>query len=170
MGKRLLHIILIIIILSLSGCANDDLKEKNNQINSEDLTGIAGDADIDIIEIDTPLESKEQLREKLLGAISVELKDTANSTIGILQENEKIVTLVDNLFKYKIAEDYSNNQKPQIVGPINFYFSDGADIYGLMYNQYIYIEGYYFVINKRISQDLQNLFRANVASAPINIE
>lgn len=174
MKKKLAQITLVIIaILSLLGCANTNLVEENRHIDSGGLTettDIGEDMNINIVEANPPLEDKQQLREKLLEAVSIELKDTENSTVGMLQESEKIVKLVDNLFKYRIEEEYTNSQQVQVVGPINFYFSNGEDIYGLMYNQYIYIEGYYFLINRRISQELQNLFKSNIASAPITSE
>ena len=172
MKKLWTFIIIIIAILSLIACNN---VVENNDMNSENYINnneITDSVNVNISEVplDAILDDQSQLKEKLLEAELIELKDDNNFIIGILQEDEEIVDLIDDLFGYKIENEYINKQDPKIIGPINFYFSNAEDIYGLMYNEYIYIEGYYFLINNNIAQEIENLFKSNLASAPINVE
>ena len=172
MKKLWTFIMIIIAILSLLACNNTS---ESNDINSENFINnndITDSVNVNMSGalLDSILEDQYQLKEKLLEAELIELKDANNSIIGILQEDEKIVDLIDDLFGYKIEKEYINKQDPEIIGPINFYFSNVEDIYGLMYNEYIYIEGYYFLINSNKAQEIENLFKSNLASAPINVE
>lgn len=151
-------------MLSLIGCTADEIQDPTNQTEANET-----EEDINytpIVEVNQFLES-DQLRERLLEATAIELKDTENNTIGMIQEREKIINLVDSFFTYTIKEELETNQSSEIIGPINFYFTNSEDIYGLMNNEFIYLEGYYFVINNRIARELENYFRANIATAPV---
>ncbi|AKL95645.1 hypothetical protein CACET_c21990 [Clostridium aceticum] len=161
--KKYRMLILIMMILSLIGCSTHQPKDP-------DAYGDLIDNDEDIyyraIEANHFTESQ-QLKERLLESVAIELKDVENHTIGMLREEEKIASFVENLFTYKVEEDYASNKQGQVVGPINFYFGDNEDIFGLMNNEYIYIEGYYFFITNTKSQELQTFFKTNTAPAPV---
>ncbi|SDK39726.1 PH domain-containing protein [Natronincola ferrireducens] len=155
--------ILLITLLFLIGCASDSSPEANDFLDTNET-----DEEINYTAIEVnQFTDSQQLKERLIESIAIELKNTENITIGMLQEREQILNLVENLFTYTVKEEYTVTEQTDIVGPINFYFSDGNDIYGLMNNKYIYIEGYYFTIDTKTSQQLQNFFRANIAPAPV---
>ncbi|AOY77448.1 hypothetical protein [Clostridium formicaceticum] len=161
--KKWTILILIAMTLSLMSCSTDKSSEPENYADF-----INNDEDIHYKGVETNqfIESDE-LKERLLESAAIELKDVDNHTIGMLREKEKIANFVEGLFTYKVEEDYTTNKQGQVVGPINFYFADNEDIYGLMNNEYIYIEGYYFFINNKKSQELQNFFKTNTAPAPV---
>lgn len=165
MGKKLL--LLIVVVLSLIGCSAkidpvpEDSSDNNNSVEDINYTMIVEKKEF---------ENSEKLKEKLLTAAAIELKNTENQSLGILQEPEKITSFIEGIFTYDIEEEIKVNQQSQVIGPINFYFSDREDIYGLMNNQYIYIEGYYFVINNSIAKELQNVFKGNIVKAPVGKE
>lgn len=160
-------LITAIIMLSLIGCSTERVPDTNDNADTNDTIE---DINYSIIVDTNQFSDSEQLKERLMMAVAIELKNTENQTMGMLQEREKISNLVDSFFTYKIEKELTANQQSQVIGPINFYFSDSEDIYGLMNNNYIYIEGYYFVINTRIAQELQTLFKANIATAPVGAE
>lgn len=160
-------LIAVIMTLSLIGCSTDRAPGTNEHT---DIDETMEDINYAIIVDTNQFLDSEQLKERLLTAVAIELKNTENQTMGMLQEAEKIASLIDNIYTYDVHKELPSNLQGQVVGPINFYFSDNEDIYGLMNNNYIYIEGYYFIINTRIAQELQNTFKANIATAPVGTE
>jgi len=111
----------------------------------------------------------EDLKEKLLGSVGVELKNTDNQAIGLLKEREEIFNFVEELFQHPQQEKFPNDSKGNtVIGPINFYFSDDEDLYGIVKDSYIYIEGYYFLMSQEDIDDIEKMFRNNIIEAPVS--
>ncbi len=154
MRKKVL-LLAIITILPLTSCfTRGDIDIKENDQSNGELEDIDYDTAVDAgIFVDS-----NELRERLLTATSVELKSRDNQSLGSLLEGGKREELVRLLYTCEIKNELNSNQQGRVIGPINFYFSDRVDIYGLVNTEYIYIEGYYFLFNSTILGQLQDLF------------
>ena len=167
MLKRYILILTIssLVLLSLLGCNDKTIVEKNegSQLGNPkiELTETQSNSDVgyDI----------EGLMERLLEAQTIELKGIEGDPIGALQNREVILNWVENLFNCPIQEAYpESNQEIEVVGPLNFYFTGDEDIYGLVKKDYIYIEGYYFLITNQQLASMQNQFKANVVEKSVS--
>jgi len=154
-----------LLLLILLGCKDKVIVDKDeggqlgNPIMELTETQSAGDVVYDI----------EGLKERLLEAQAIELKGLEGDPIGALQNRELIINWVENLFNYPIQEAYpESNQEIEVVGPLNFYFTGDEDIYGLVKKDYIYIEGYYFLITNQQLASMQNQFKANVVEKSVS--
>ncbi|KAB3538622.1 hypothetical protein F8154_01645 [Alkaliphilus pronyensis] len=111
----------------------------------------------------------EELKERLYEAVLIELKDTENQTIGAVAEREDVIQLVDTIFSYRWQESYpEENQDYFVIGPLNFYFNDGESIFGLAKENYIFIEGFYFLLDRDQKETLKKTFQEKVLHAPVN--
>ncbi len=110
----------------------------------------------------------EELKEVLMDSVGIELKDTDNQAVGMLKDRELILQFVEALFSYHHQEQYpDDSNENKVMGPLNFYGSQGNEIYGLIKEDYIYIEGYYFLIEEGTLNNIEKLFRANIIKAPV---
>ncbi len=160
-------LLLMAISIILTGCITDKVLDPEDDT---DIGEIVESTDYDLVVEMSNYSNSDELKEKLLMATGVELKNIDNQSIGILEEKEDIENLVGTIFTYNVSDELKGSQNGQPIGPINFYFSDSVDIYGLVNSQYIYIEGYYFDINNRILKALQNDFKRNISNAPVGTE
>ncbi len=155
--------LILLTSIGLLSCNNKSIAEEgagDQEENPIDLTEVQsiGDTGYDI----------EELKSKLLEAQAIELKGIEGEPIGALQNREIIIAWVEALFNYPIQEAYPEvDLEIEVVGPLNFYFSGDEDIYGLVKADYIYIEGYYFLITSQQLASIQNQFKANIMEKPV---
>ncbi len=159
----MLFALILMTVIALLGCNNKSIAEEgqgDQKENIVDLTEVRsiGDTGYDI----------EELKSKLLEAQAIELKGIEGEPIGALQNRETIINWVEALFNYPIQEAYPEaNLEIEVIGPLNFYFSGDEDIYGLVKKDYIYIEGYYFLITNQQLASMENQFKANIMEKPV---
>lgn len=164
--KKLIGVLLIgvLLLVGLLGCNDKTIvKEEDGQPlpNSTELTETQSVSDVRY-DLDT-------LKERLMGSQAIELKGTEGEPIGALQDRDVILNWVENLFSYPIQDNYpEENTENEVVGPLNFYFSGDEDIYGLVKEDYIHVEGYYFLINKTQLENIKNQFKNNVIQKPVS--
>lgn len=110
----------------------------------------------------------EELRQKLEETTGIELKDTNNQAVGMLADREAILAFIEELFSYPMQQEYPQDESDQgeIIGPINFYFSNSDDLYGLVKKDFIYVEGYYFLLQRGNLDKIQSLFSGHTIKAP----
>lgn len=103
--------------------------------------------------------TEEDLRLQLSEAIMIELKNTDNDVIGGITEREEITSLVEKIFSYHVEDTIAaEDANKEIIGPINFYFNDGESYFGLVKENHIFIEGYYFRFDSSQLEDFVEVF------------
>ncbi|SCX90297.1 hypothetical protein [Alkaliphilus peptidifermentans] len=161
----LLLVCFLIMALFITGCGRGE--KFDSSLNDDEAIDL--EEAIDVKEDDTRLFSFEELKDKLLEATLIELKDTDNQTIGAISDRDDIIELVETLFGYPWQDKFpEENQAYSVIGPINFYFDDKDNIFGLVKENYIYIEGYYFLPNKTQQEALKKVFQQNILHAPVS--
>ncbi|MBM7614622.1 hypothetical protein [Alkaliphilus hydrothermalis] len=156
-------IISLTFILLIVGCTRDEIGDQTTI--DEDQNMLAPSRQENKLE----KINLEDLEEKLLGSVGIELKNTDNQAIGLLKEREHIVSFIEELFQYPQQEKLPNDSsKDAVIGPINFYFNEEEGIYGIVKNGYIYIEGYYFLMSDRDAAKIENLFSKSIIEAPVS--
>ncbi len=162
--KRIVGMIIVLIfILLMGGCkGNKIIDQTTKDQEQENLTTTNPKRQYKKITLD-------QLEEKLMESIGIELKSTENNAIGYLEKREEIIRFVEDLFEYPKQEEFPNDSLAnEVVGPLNFYFSNDDDIYGLVKNNYIYIEGYYFLITDSQVKTIETLFKNRMLETPVS--
>ncbi|WP_459761676.1 hypothetical protein [Alkaliphilus crotonatoxidans] len=159
--KNLLYVatflFLLIFITGCQGSGKNDLEEENNQDNPP----------IEMNQENSQKATMEELKEILMESVGIELKDTDNQAVGMLQERQDIMSFVDTLFSFPHQEEYPDDTlQNEVIGPLYFYRSQGDDIYGLVKEKYIYIEGYYFLIEENNLKNIEKQFEKNIIKAP----
>ena len=159
MIKKICIVLMCVVsIFIISGCGN------NNNINSLEETD---DDNINEIALDSIANEKgsttlEELVTLLLEANAIELKNINNETLGVINDRNKITQFVNRISEYEIKDDYTERTSQNVIGPINIYFNDGTAIYGLMKENYIYIDGYYFLVNRNERNYIVSYFGSNI--------
>lgn len=167
LNKWIMASMYILVFFTLVGCMqNKNVNSDNDDVvyESENESEAIDESPADV----EAIMNKEELEDKLLQAYAIELKDIENRTIGMLKEGELITDFVRQLCAYPVKGtyvDYSEGDN-EVVGPINFYFSGEDSIYGLVKENYIYIEGHYFIIDVTDVKNIQDLFKSNVVEGP----
>ena len=156
--KICIALICFVSIFIISGCGN------NNNINSLEETN---DENINEIVLDSIANEKgsislEGLLALLLEANAIELKNINNETLGVINDRNKIAQFVNRISEYEIKDDYTERTSQNVIGPINIHFNDGTAIYGLMKENYIYIDGYYFLLNRNERNFIVSYFGSNI--------
>lgn len=156
--KTCIVLICFISIFIISSCGN------NNNINSLDETN---DENINENVLDSIANEKESISLEgllalLLEANAIELKNINNETLGVINDRNKITQFVNRIFEYEIKDDYTERTSQNVIGPINIYFNDGTAIYGLMKENYMYIDGYYFLVNRNERNYIISYFGNNI--------
>jgi hypothetical protein len=153
----------MLVLTGLLGCSDKAIVQEDSESlpNAAELTEAqsAGDARYDL----------DGLKERLMGAQSIELKDAEGVPIGALQSRDAIIAWVEHLFNYPIQENYSEAiTENKVVGPLNFYFSGDEDIYGLVKEDYVHVEGYYFLITRQQLESMKKQFEGNIVKNPVS--
>lgn len=143
----------IITIFSISACGRNNLEP--DEVDDEDISE-------SIFSTENSRMSLEEFKLKLLESISIELKNTNNDTIGVINNRNNITVFITRILEYDIEENHTELENQNVIGPINIYFGDGTAIYGLMKDGYIYIDGYYFIINQPEKNFILNYFEKNI--------
>ncbi|MCC5912532.1 MAG: hypothetical protein JJT76_19105 [Clostridiaceae bacterium] len=154
--------VILAIMLLMMGCSPNEIADAGD----EEEIDIEIEGDIDYIDREVSPPVSKDLREQLLGASSIELKDTQNRTIGMLQDREEIASFINQIFEYDREEEYVVDQQVRVIGPMNFYFADDEAIFGLMNEAYIYVEGNYFLLDNRKAANIKRTFKSDVVTAP----
>lgn len=145
-----LLVILLIAAISVVGCRTDD----NDNIVDEDQ----------IVIDENPIDNfhyltSEELSNQLAEAVLVEIKNTDNEVIGGITDREKITILIEKIFEFKVQDNLTTSvESNDIIGPINFFFSNGESYFGLVKEDHIFIEGYYFLLEGNQLQEFMNIF------------
>lgn len=152
----------LIFIFMIAGCSRNE--EMIDQISGNDHQEVLDPKDDDnYLEQLTP----EELKDILLETVGIELRNTENQAIGLLKERDAILEFIEELFTYPKQEKLpGDSSEDSVVGPIHFYFNNNEDLYGLVKDDFIYLEGYYFLLTGNNGERVVNLFKNNIIKAP----
>lgn len=154
-------VIITIVLVLMSGCTSnkdsDYIEEDNNLIDSS----VNEEA-----ETEEPLTLNE-LKDLLETSKSIEVKDTDNQVIGTLNTGKNINQVIADIFYHNAVEDYEYSSDENVIAIISFHISSADPIYGLIKENFIYIEGYYFPAQNNSIKNIVNYFINNNEGEPI---
>lgn len=147
--SAILMCILFILVIGACGSNNSSdslvIEEDHDEISNNIIT-------------DFEIQTLEDFIQRLSESTSIELKNVNNEVVGTISNRSDITQFIDRISEYEIKDDYIEENSQDVIGPLNVYFGDGTAIYGLMKEEYIYIDGYYFLLNRSEKNYIVNHF------------
>ncbi|ABR49067.1 hypothetical protein Amet_2917 [Alkaliphilus metalliredigens QYMF] len=164
-----LLIFLILVPLLIVGCAPEQVEQEEFLGVEEDLSIQEGLEDQVVVPYD--LSTPEGLQQQLLEARAIEMRTIDNETVGMLQEMEEVTDFIERIFEITIRKEFDVEfDEGSVIGPINFYFDTHEDIFALLKENILYIEGYYFLVTPKEAAQIKQTFKNSGATGPITGE
>lgn len=157
---------IIIILLFTKGCTSkqdkDNLSINDNSVISDSIFNEEfGKKDkLTLLDLKNLLETSN----------SIEVKDLENQVIGQIVTGENISKTIEDIFSYNVVDSYEDFSKEDVVATISFHINGDYPVYGLIKEQSIYMEGYYFISNRNSIKGVVKDFEISTKAEPIAID
>lgn len=166
--RTIKNTLIILLILSISlnivvGCSS---KENNNHSSIDEDINLTGS-----IINEEPQEEEGltlvELKNLLETSSGIEVKNIDNQIIGKISTGENINKIVTDIFALDALDSYNYSPNEEVIATISFLFSSNEPIYGLIKDEFIYIEGFYFVSKNNSVEKIVNYFQINNEEEPV---
>lgn len=156
-------LIISVIVIMVTGCTT---KQGDNNLLKEEDISLADSI------INEEMQRQDsftliELRDLLEKSTSIEVKNLDNQIIGKINTKEKINKVVEDIFSHSTIDNYEHSSDENLVATVSFYPPSSEPIYGLIKDEFIYIEGYYFTSKNKSIQKIVDYFQANTEAEPI---